>query len=210
MHAEDVRNKAFWTAIVVTLLMAPSPVLLTKLLGEPKAGLEEFVTLWNVFWHTLPLTIAAAIDAGILLWLRAHPDQYPSTERGKTVLWCWLGGALVGSMLLGGWLGKVELSAWSQARVGELESLQERIDPGGGLTRIVVQGSGKHLVQNKKAWPVVVVVGSLASLGNYFTLYGPAMFLSSLVVGAFLGWGWAIKVPEVLEDIDRGNRSPPN
>ena len=49
------------------------------------------------------------------MWYAKHPDKYPKTDKEQTTMWCWLGGILVASMLLGGWLGKVEVSEWSQA-----------------------------------------------------------------------------------------------
>jgi hypothetical protein len=210
-HVADLRNKAFWTAIGVTLLLAPSPAVITKVIGEPKAGLEEALTIWNVLWYTLPLTVGVAIDAGILMRFAHQPDQFPKTDQGKTELWCWLGGVLIGSMLLGGWLGGVKTSEWSQARIEEVKSGHASIDPSGRMTRYAAHGLAYNISKmrgNKWVLPVAIALGSLATIANYFTLYGPSMFFSSLVVGAFLGWVWSIKLPAVLADIDRA--STPN
>jgi hypothetical protein len=194
-HADEVRSKAFWTAAAVTLLLAPSPAVLTTLVGKPQAGLEHAVTIWHVLWHTLPLTLAVAADAGVLLWLRRHPDHWPKTQKGVTALWCWLGGVLVASMVVGNWLGRVELSDWSRARLGGKAADQQ--------ARNTTQFLVGQAVQNKAMIPVAVAVGSAAAVANYFTLYGPCLFISSLVVGTFLGWLWAVKLPDVFAEIDR-------
>lgn len=210
-HVEDLRNKALWTAIGVTLLLAPSSAVITKVLGQPKAGLEEALTLWNVLWYTLPLTIAVAIDAGVLMAFTQR-NELPTTKEGKAQFWCTLGGVLIVSMLVGGWLGGVETSEWSQHRLGEVESVRAAVDPSGRLTRQVAHGLAHNISKargNKWILPVAIAIGSLATIANYFTLYGPSMFFSSLVVGAFLGWVWAVKFPAVVADIDR-SASPPN
>jgi hypothetical protein len=105
-------------------------------------------------------------------------------------------------MLVGGWLGKVEASEWSQARLEEAESVQKRADPSGQQTRHYARGLAERAARDRRAWPVAIAVGSVAAVVNYFTLYGPAMFISSLVVGVFLGWIWALKLPEWWADID--------
>jgi hypothetical protein len=179
-HADDLRAKAFWTAAAVTVFLAPSPAVLTRLVGEPRAGLDHAVTIWTVLWYTLPLTLAVAVDAGVLLWYRRHPDRYPRTGKGQTVLWCWLGG--------------VELSDWSRARLGGRGADQQAKNAAGFLT---VQA-----VKNKAMIPVAIAVGSAAAVANYFTLYGPSLFLSSLAVGTFLGWVWAVKLPDVFAELD--------
>lgn len=186
-------------AVAVNALLAPSPALITKVLGTPAAGLEDVITIWNVFWHTLPLTIAAAIDAGILWWFTKHPGEYPKTDKGKIALWCVLGGIIVASMILGGWLGQVEMSAWSRARVDEVQSVQKRFDPSVRMT----VNYGRELIRHKQTAPIAIAVAAFAAIANYFTLYGPSMFFSSLVVGGFLGWIWAIKLPACLADIDK-------
>jgi len=197
-HATDVRRKAYWVAAFLTLILMPSPAIITVALGEPAAGMKEVLTIWHVLAYTLPLTVAVAIDGGILLLLQRHPERRPETQNDVVMLGCALAAVLVVSMLIGSWLGMVETSSWARERLDGASGAYTMVDPHGmighNLTHLPPPVAERIAI-------VALVVAAVGGLANYFTLYGPQMFGASLVVGAFLGWLWAVKVIEVMRDL---------
>ena len=189
-HAKDVGGKAFWVAVAVTFLLEPSPAVilkvLTALFGAPSAGSQEAITIWNVVLHTFPLTNAIAIDAGILFWFAKHPERYPSHPKAIVTLWSVLGGIIIVSMLIGSWLGAVEMSAWTKRALEKAEELQQSVDPKGTLPRGILYGLVRTLGPIAAVIPIAAV--AIGGVVNYFTLYGMQMFFASLIVGALLGW----------------------
>ena len=191
-HFAEVRYYAFLVGVLISLPSISLPTLFTLLTGSPKAGYEQFLSVWNVVYLTLPLTLAAAIDAGVLFSIWKHPEHRPTTTKDWSALAGVLSGVIVASVLVGSALGAVEIPG---SVTGTAKSVANN------RPELVVHVLCSLAEEYPRAAAVVVVValcvGAAAGLENYFTLYGPQPFFSSLVVGAFLGWVWAVKVPAI-------------
>lgn len=172
---QDVRRAGFWVWAAITLIAAPTlPTVVTVMTSERRAGMDEAQQILQVFLLTFPLTLGVAIDAVILLLLAkydAFPDDRP---RG--------GGPYNGqAMLFGGLILIFALSAslgnWLGMGVAPVDMPKTEV----------------------KGHPLTWFNWLLALLKNYFVLYGPQLFFSSLLVGAFAGWAVAMKLlPNLL------------
>lgn len=193
-HVADVRYYAFLTCV---LLAAPTGA--TRALGTPKAGFEDFVTLWNVAALTLPLTAAVAAVTGWLFVLARRPERRPKTDRDRAALGGVFAGLVLGSMLVGAWLGAVEVpEPVAAARAAVPERTQ------GFVLRAVLNQAAR----DKRFALGAVAAGAAASLGVYFTLYGPVLFGSSVAVGVLLGYVWGYKPVEVYDERAAGGSTP--
>lgn len=185
-HVSDVRYYAFLTCVLLAV-----PTGATRIFGAPKAGFEDVVTLWNVAALTLPLALAVAAIAGWLFVLARRPEQRPKTDRDRATLGGVFAGVLLGSMLLGAWLGAVEVP---ESVAAARSAVPERTQ--GFVLRAVLNQAAR----DKRFALTAVAVGAVASLGVYFTLYGPVLFGSSVAVGALLGYVWGYKPVEVYDE----------
>jgi hypothetical protein len=172
---QDVQRAGFRAWAAITLIAAPTlPTIVTVMTSERRAGMDEAQAILQIFLLTFPLTLGVAIDAFILLLL-AKCDALPDDRaRGE--------GPYTGQMMLFGGLVLIfGLSAllgnWLGMGVGPVEMPKAEI----------------------KGHPMSWVNWLLGLLTNYFVLYGPQLFFSSLVVGAFTGWATAMKLlPNLL------------
>jgi hypothetical protein len=167
---QDVRRAGFRVWVAITLIAAPTlPTLVTVTTSERRAGMDEAQAILQVFLLTFPLTLGVAIDTFILLLLAKY-DAFPN-DRAKG------GGPYNGQMMLFGGLTLIfalsaSLGNWLGMGVGSVEMPKAEI----------------------KGHPMTWLNWLLGLLKNYFVLYGPQLFFSSLIVGAFTGWATAMKL----------------
>ncbi len=176
----DIRNVAWW---VVALLTAPVlPTVITGLTSRPRAGMDEAAKLLDIFLRTFPLCLGAAIDSAILFYAVEHKLMPKEKDKeGQMRFWGFLIVVLGLSAVIGNALGL-------SAPVTIPDPTDKRA--GGHLFARALWFGGRLL------W-------------NYFVLYGPQMFFSSLVVGAFMGWAGALKLWPHLETFMEAQASPP-
>lgn len=206
-YLTDVRNKIFWLVIAILLVMAGLPAAMTRLFGQPTAGLEDVFTVWNIAWLTFPMTLGVAIASVIFL---ASDETYRETKE----FWFWIIGTVVAAAFIGGALGQFQLSRASETIVSTAEKVVGDVMPENESARNMMLRGGAHaaapIVRPRGRFlAIVFLVGSFALLlFNYFTLYGPAAFISSILVGAFAGWLAGVKIPQLWNELTALPRSP--
>ncbi len=199
-YLTDVRNKIFWLAVVILLVMGGLPAAITRVFGSPTAGLEDVFTIWNISWLTFPMTLGVAIAATIF-----HLADEKQRESEKT--WHWMIGTVIAAAFVGGWLGQFQLSRVSQAIVSKAESAVSTVMPENENARnVMMRGgikAGATVVKprGKLVAIYLLVVAFFALAFNYFTLYGPAAFISSVLVGLFAGWLAGVKIPALWSEL---------
>lgn len=181
---DEVRTAAFWVWAFITFLAAPSlATIFTVVTSGPKAGLDEAQEIWQVFLLTFPLALGVAIDSAILLLIErydAWPSDRPAGQPLSGQQWLFLG-----------------LLAVLLASAGFGNSLGMGVAP---VDVPDVKGRGAGQLQ-------ALVFAVLQLLANYFTLYGPQLFVSSVFVGVFMGWAMASKlVPNALAALSASER----
>lgn len=175
---EDVRSAAGWLWVAIAFLLSPSlATAFTMLTSRTPPGLSEADALLQVFLLTFPLAIGVAVNSAVLLLLARH-DKWPSDRPISE-----LGGLTGQNVLLLGLCFVLLVSA----SVGNWLGMLENQPP---------------LAQNTGHPAHVIVMATLRLLANYFTLYGPQLFLSSVLVGGFIGWAVVMKIlPNLLSGL---------
>lgn len=145
------------------LLLALSVVTLGVQGHLVKQFQDTVLTVWEVFWLTLPMTAAAAIFAYVLFAGRRITLQGAIAVVMGTLFAVWIVGLGSGESI-----------------VDELYRVELTCPITEGVCSVPRPAAGNPIVE---AGRIVV---------TYFQVYGPVRFLSSLLVGTFLGYSVAV------------------
>ncbi len=203
-YMTDIRNKILLLAIAVLLITAGAPAALTRLFGQPSAGLEDIFTIWNIAWLTFPMTLG--VGAASTIYLVSDEKKRHSNE-----VRYWMVGIVVAAAFIGGHLGQFQFSKASQKLIDSTESITsdvaEKLSDNELMSRGVAKMGvqiGEH-IKPKGRIALIFAIGAFVFVAfNYFTLYGPAAFFSSVLVGIFSGWVCGIKIPSLWAELNSG------